>query len=242
MFYVDVINQSTVVDGPTLTKYCAAIQKQAIRDFAPIWGVGYGTNVALKTKPVPSVKTARHVTLLVLDDSDQAGALGYHDVDVHNNPLGKVFAKTDQRYGLSLSVTMSHEILEMLGDMYCLDGVQVSTSTWAAREMCDPCEADRYGYDIDGVVVSDFVTPAYFVPSLPGPYDFGGHIRQGMTLLPGGYVSLWSQSSGWTQQKADTAPGVVSRADTIGPQRIAQRALTALGMALLPVQADPAAG
>lgn len=242
MFYVDVINQSTIVDGPTLSRYCAAIQKQVIRDFAPVWGVGYGTNVAVKTKPVPSSGTTRHVTVMVLDSSDEPGALGYHDVDEHGNPLGKVFAKEDQKYGLALSVTMSHEVLEMLGDMYCTDGVQVSPSVWAAREMCDPCEADRYGYLIDGVLVSDFLTPAFFAPALPGPYDFTRHLAKGMTLLPGGYISLWSQSTGWTQQNAESAPGEVSRAHTIGVQRVAQRALTTLGMAMLPVQSDLAAG
>ena len=32
--------------------------------------------------------------MLVLDTSDQAGALGYHDVTPQGLPLGKVFAKT----------------------------------------------------------------------------------------------------------------------------------------------------
>lgn len=236
--YFDVLNQSTVVDNATLTHYCVAINRQIANDFAPVWGVGYGSSVQLRTKPLPSSHTARHVTVMVLDDSDTQGALGYHDVDEHNNPLAKVFAKTDQQYGLSLSVTLSHEILEMIGDMFVRDGVQVSTSTWAAREMCDPCEADRYGYEVDGVLVSDFLTPAYFVPGLPGPYDFKGYIRKPMTLLPGGYISLWSQSSGWTQQTAEAEPGTVSRVRTLGAQRHLQRQLSTLGMALLPVQDD----
>lgn len=234
--FIDVIDQSSVVDGPTLATYCAAIQKQARHDFAPIWGVGFDLNVSVRTAPVKSTGTTRHMTVYILDDSDVQGALGYHDVDALNNPYGRIFAKTDQRYGLSLSVTMSHEILEMLGDFFVLDGCQVSTSTWAAREMCDPCESDAYGYQIDGVLVSDFITPRYFVPSLPGPYDFGGHLKKGLTLLPGGYQSLWSQSTGWTQQQAQGAPGVASRAQTM--ERHVLRALTSLGMAMLPVQTD----
>ena len=31
-----------------------------------------------------------------------------------------------------------------------------------AYEVCDACEADQFGYDIDGVLVSDFVFPSWF--------------------------------------------------------------------------------
>lgn len=236
--YVDVLNKSTVVDGATIATYCAAIQKQVRNDYAPIWLGGYDIHVALKTAPVASTHTSRHITVAVLDDSDQAGALGYHDTDEHGNPLGKVFAKTDQRYGLAVSVTMSHEILEILGDPFTLDGIQTSPSVWAAREVGDPCEADEFGYTIDGVLVSDFVLPSYFVRGSAGPYDFRNHLKAPMTLLRGGYISLWSQSTGWTQQQAESAPGVASRAQTMHGGRHLQRALTALGMAMLPVQAD----
>jgi hypothetical protein len=54
--------------------------------------------------------------LSILDDSDQANALGYHDLTTDGLPIGKVFAGTDLKVGASWSVTASHELLEMLAD------------------------------------------------------------------------------------------------------------------------------
>jgi hypothetical protein len=233
MLYIDVINQTTMVEEAMLKEYCAAIQKQVRDHFAPIWGVGYYTNILVRNKPLANTKTARHMTVYILNDSDEPGALGYHDTDEHNNPLGKVFAKTDVDNGLSVSVTMSHEILEMIGDFWCRGGYQVNPSTWAASEVCDPPEADQWGYMIDGVLVSDFVTPEYFITGSDGPYDYMEHIRKPLQLLRGGYISLWSQSTGWIQQ-VERIPGVQSRSESMG--RHAQRQFTMLEKALLPVQ------
>jgi len=63
-----------------------------------------------------------------------------------------------------LSFDLSHEVIEMLIDPYFYtepDGVPL--------EACDPVELR--GYQIDGVVVSDFVTPAWFTVGARGPYD-----------------------------------------------------------------------
>ena len=51
-----------------------------------------------------------------LDDSDQASALGYHDMTSEGLPLGKVFGTTNLKFGTNWTVTASHELLEMLGD------------------------------------------------------------------------------------------------------------------------------
>ena len=50
------------------------------------------------------------------DNPDQAGALGYHEITSQGTPLGKVFAKLDLQSGASWTVTLSHELLEMLAD------------------------------------------------------------------------------------------------------------------------------
>lgn len=234
MLYIDVINHSTVVNDATIESYCEAIQRQVREHFAPVWGVGFYTHVTRRHVPMTSQKTARHMTVYILDDSDEPGALGYHDTDENNNPLGKVFAKTDLDHNLAVSVTMSHEILEMIGDFWCRGGYQINPSTWAAAEVCDPPEADRYGYQIDGVLVSDFVTPEYFIVGSDGPFDYMGYIHTPLTLLRGGYISLWSQSTGWIQQQAEQLPGVVSRANMMG--RHTQRQFTTLDQALLSVQ------
>jgi hypothetical protein len=187
---VAVINKSTVVDKATLSKYISALQTQVDRDFAPL----YGMSCKLST-----TYSVGDWVLLILDDSDQAGALGYHDVTSAGKPIGKVFAKTDREYGLSTSVTMSHELLEILGDAGCNLTAQMSDTTFCAYELCDPVEDDSLGYLINGVLVSDFVTPFYFMASPPsGKLDYCGYLTAPFSIAPGGYLAVWDGT--WGEQ------------------------------------------
>lgn len=54
--------------------------------------------------------------LVLLDTSDEAGYLGYHEATIDGMPLGKVFVKTAEAANRAWSVTASHELLEMLAD------------------------------------------------------------------------------------------------------------------------------
>ena len=150
---------------------------------------------------------------MVLDNSDQAGALGYHDMTPDGLPLGKVFAATDLQFGTQWTVTASHELLEMLGDpainltaltMTNFDLNQNVVGRLYAYEVCDACEADPDGYDINGVLVSDFVYPAWFESfRQTGSTQFDHQLRitDPFQLLPGGYISVYDMTSGtgWQQ-------------------------------------------
>lgn len=60
-------------------------------------------------------------------------------------------------------------------------------------EACDPSEVAKYGYTVNGVLVSDFYTPHFFDP-VAAPrvrYSFTGAITQPVEILDGGYVSWW---------------------------------------------------
>jgi hypothetical protein len=134
----------------------------------------------------------------VIDDPDQAGALGYHEMTVHGEPLGKVFARLDMQSGASWTVTLSHELLEMLADPWvnwCAEG---SDGRVYALEVCDAVEADALGYEIDGVLVSDFITPSWFEPTAADRVDFKRHISKPLQLASGGYISVLG-AKGWTQ-------------------------------------------
>lgn len=70
---------------------------------------------------------------------------------------------------------------------------------------CDAPEQDNFGYQINGVQVSDFVTPSWFEPSGVAPYDFQKHITAPFQILSGGYISLLDLSNlaaGWQQIQA----------------------------------------
>lgn len=174
----------------------AALQKQVDGDFGPAWHTGATLQfVASTAKPA-----ADPWVIAVLDNSDQAGALGYHDLTPAGLPLGKVFAGTDRQNNQQVSVTISHELLEMLGDPWINLTAQSDDGKFYAWESCDAVEADGLGYPIDGVIVSDFVTPHWFGHGA-GPVDFKNHVSKPFQLASGGYISVFdpANSQGWQQ-------------------------------------------
>ena len=180
-----------------------ALQIQVHEHFAPIWGI----DAEVTFYPKGALPRGSW-QLIILDNSDQAGALGYHDLTSEGLPLGKVFAGSDIKYGTSWSVTASHELLEMLGDpginLTVFVENKAGTGVLYAYENCDACEADNYAYLINGIKVSDFVFPSWFqIFHLPGTqYDYGKHIKQPFELLEGGYIGIYDieSGSGWQQK------------------------------------------
>jgi len=238
---VAVVNASSVLTDKQITPVIQALQVQVSTHFAPVWGTDAQLIQVLQGQKVP----AGAWQLVILDDSDTAGALGYHDLTSEGYPIGKVFAGTDMKYGNLWSVTASHELLEMLGDADINLTVQVDDTTFIAYENCDACEDDSLGYFIllkngPKVKVSDFVTPAWFMANPPAgaKLDFAGHISQPFQLLPGGYIGVWTPQGGWTQKTAegDTKAIKGSRAH-VGSRR--ERRRTPRHQWLL--SADPAA-
>jgi hypothetical protein len=62
------------------------------------------------------------------------------------------------------------------------------------------------GYPINGIQVSDFVTPAWFHPGEPGPYSFRSNVTQPLQLARGGYISWigFNSPNGWQQSTASS--------------------------------------
>lgn len=209
---IAIVNESTVITDEQLGPIVAALQIQVTRDFAPAYGVSATLEFFYKPNPLPPDAWV----IAVLDDSDQAGALGYHDLTKTGQPLGKVFAKTDVKYGDSVSVTLSHELLEMLGDPFINLCIQADDNLIYAYEVGDPVEADALGYQINGVQVSDFVLPAYFEASSEkaAQTDFTNHLngRRAPALTPDGYISKLDPKSGWTQINGQLTRASLERA------------------------------
>lgn len=200
---IAIINASTVVEDAELAACVKALQKQVDNDLVPAWGVPAELRFVPKGQgPLPG-----EWWLAILDDSDQAGALGYHDLTNDGLPISKAFAGSDIKYGVSWTVTVSHELLEMLIDPN-INLTVFDLGPFGARlyayEVCDACEADEFGYEIDGILVSDFVYPAWFESfRKPGSteFDHKGHITQPFELLKGGYIGVNDITSGlgWSQ-------------------------------------------
>jgi len=208
---IAVINASTVLKDSDVKAVVPALQTQVHRDFAAAWGIDADLTVVAKDSKPP----AGSWWLVILDDSDQAGALGYHDLTGAGLPLGKVFAGSDLKLGYQWTVTASHELLEMLADPDINLTAFVESSDKAgvlyAYEVCDACEADEFGYKINGTLVSDFVYPAWFESfrkKSSTQFDHGKRIKKPFGLLKGGYIGVYDviAGGGWHQITAEKGP------------------------------------
>lgn len=185
-------NRSTLVTDRQVDAMAAAIQTQLIRDVLPTWR-RYPCSVRRDT-----AAGAGDLRIDIMD-TIEAGVLGYHTEDGNGVISGVVGCKAilDAGGGIlaagtsgdSVSAVVSHEVLEAKLDpnanLYA-DTMGASPHGSAmAFELCDPVQAS--GYAIAGVWVSNFVTPSYFDPHGPGPWDHLGHLKGPFQLEAGGY-------------------------------------------------------
>ena len=192
---IAITNASTCLTDSQVEAVLPALQKQVSSDFQAYWDV----DCTLKFLGSDQLLPHGWWQIVVLDNSDQAGDLGYHELSSQNTPLGKVFAKLDLDSGSSWTVTLSHELLEMLADPWINWCVIGSDDKIYALEVADAVEADKLGYEIDGVLVSDFVTPAWFGPAEGDRLDFKQHVSKELELALGGYISVLQPKKGWVQ-------------------------------------------
>ena len=109
---ISIINESKLIAPAEVQTAVAALQRQVSEHFAPAWGVDATLSfVPAGSKPLPG-----SWWLVILDDSEDANTLGFHDLTDEAMPLGKVFVKTAQDAGVKWSITASHELLELLAD------------------------------------------------------------------------------------------------------------------------------
>jgi hypothetical protein len=191
-------NVALVSDSPSVgfndvTTVAAALQKQATRDFAPVWQVNATVTAFAKLEAVP----VDYWPVILRDDIDEPGAAGYH-TDDNGQPFSLV--QIDDNWPL----TASHEVLEMLADPFGSRTVAGSPPPQAPAniralkrvvylvEVCDPCEDNQFAYGVNGVTLSDFITPHYYDPTTHNGvrYSFQGAVTRPHTVLEGGYVSF----------------------------------------------------
>ena len=138
---------------------------------------------------------ARHVppgywVILVSDDLPMQGVVGIH-LDEKGQPYALV------RHSSSWSLAASHEVLEMLADPFgsrLVPGSSPKPGQGLVEmlvEVCDPVGSPDLAYAVNGVLVSDFITPDYHDPAaVPGVrYSFSGAIQRPRDIAPGGYLS-----------------------------------------------------
>ena len=186
-----IANRSQRVTDGDLKSIVNALALQLQRDVAPLLRVLVPSLDFVGSGAIP----AGTPSLVVFDTADQADALGYHDVGPDGLPYGKAFAGpvldnggTVKSGADSVSVTLSHELLEMLADPSANLWADAGDGSAYAYELCDPVEGDAYA--VRGVSVSSFVLGAWFDPQAPrtAKFDFLDKLPGPFTMTPGGYV------------------------------------------------------
>jgi hypothetical protein len=134
---IAVINEANAINNAEVQAMLPAFAHQWNTDLRPIWGVDDATFTCV---PKGSAPAEGAWWLVFLDNSDQAGALAYHDLTNEGLPLSKVFVKTIQADNASVSVGATHELCEMAVDPWLNSAYQDPRGVFWAGEICDPVE------------------------------------------------------------------------------------------------------
>lgn len=183
-----------------------AVNRQITEDFMPVWGSGRDLTLhAAAFDPAHpdtlSEETVRADGVLYLvDEASLPGALGYHDMNTAEAPVGFVFVLDPQ--GDEWTITLSHEALELIVDPTVNifvpgpDPRDRSNQLLHSYEVCDAVETTFY--DIDGIKVSNFVTPTYFREGdAPGTRnDFLGVGVASFDVIEGSHLGVVNLSTG----------------------------------------------
>lgn len=225
---VGLVDTTGKLNKQLLQSVAAALNYQVMHDLPQFWNVQATVLYPPDPKSIPSgVWPVNLVAKL------PPGEGGVH-MDKHNQPYSLVIANPGSD---EWTIDASHETIEMLVDPYgnrlqssqaigIVDGkIQDTTGQFNYLvEACDPCEADQYAYPIQGVAVSDFITPHFYDPATtPGTrYSFTGAIQSPRQVLPGGYISYIDLETEEWQQILWVDPNQPPTLNDLGPATAGQ--------------------
>jgi hypothetical protein len=194
---VGLTDRTREIDPRLVQEAAAALNIQVLDDLAQYWDV----KATVRYLPDPMVIPAEVWPVYLV------GELPEKLWGVHLDKKQKPYALVETVSGSNdWTIEASHEIIEMLVDP---SGNRLRTS-FAIEitpdkkirdtsgqfnylvEACDPCQGSRYAYSVQGIAVSDFITPHFYDPELTSGtrYSFGDHIPEPRRVLPGGYISF----------------------------------------------------
>jgi hypothetical protein len=193
---VGLVDKTGKLDPGLVESAAAALNVQVMRDLSQFWNVSATVRYLPHAKKIPV-----GVWPVFLVAKLPPGEGGVH-LDKKNQPYSLVIGSPDDD---EWTIDASHETLEMLVDPWGnrLQSSRAITISGNATEdasgefeylveACDPCEGNQYAYSIQGIAVSDFITPHFYDPVVTAGtrYSFGGNIKKPRQILPGGYISF----------------------------------------------------
>jgi hypothetical protein len=186
-------NKATTPLGVDFGALISAMQVFVDKYVVPVWNT-----------PAKLVKSTGYLkgawAIIFLDDADQPGALAYHDLTPDGLPQSKVFVRTTIKNGDLVSVSASHELVEMLVD----PAINMMTTgpdpkIIYAYESADPVET--LTFNVTGIPMTDFVYPSYFEDfHKPGSvkFDYLNKVTKPFQILSGGYQIIYKNGK-WSQ-------------------------------------------
>jgi hypothetical protein len=218
---IAVFNQSKRITDKEALEMTKAVATQVRIDAAPIWDkapaavIYYGT-VAPGTEKVPShvPEEAHGITIVDAIPDEPKGVLGYHTENQGGKIWGIVAASPSLDSGAkaltgdwSVASILSHEVLEMFVDPNCNLWASDDKGKVYSLEVCDPVEAPTYV--VNGVSVSNFVTPAWFDPLAAKNgkthFDKSNQLKKPFTCLQTGYM-VYATEGKERQDQGDRMP------------------------------------
>ena len=204
---ISTINFSQL-DDRVVQRAIRAVNRQITEDFSGVWGSDWElvlhASAANPNDPdnLPNEPVRGAGVLYLVDESTLPGALGYHFINGAEVPFGFVFVLDPG--GNEWTITLSHEALEMIIDPTAnvlVPGPDPRNPAGGnivlhAYEVCDAVE--RTSYDIDGIAVSNFITPNWFfegdAPATRN--DFLGVGVQSFLATPGSHLAFFDLNQG----------------------------------------------
>jgi hypothetical protein len=202
--HLALVSQVGALKAGDLNRVAAALQKQIQVGLKPTWNVDATIESFDKLENVP----AGYWPIIVKGETDLPAGAGAFHTQKDGHPLAVVGYDADVDLW---TLAASQEMLEMLVDpagnrlKLCrspnpADGDKVVN---VLVEISQPVEGIEHSYRIDGVVVSDFVTPSFYDATVKSgiKYSYTGAAVDPLKILKAGYIS-WIDpvSKEWYQQ------------------------------------------
>jgi hypothetical protein len=189
-------NYGGALTPDVLQNIAVAVSWQLNTDVAAEWG-GIGTH-SVRVGTDQNDLSAGEVAVWIQDSlPDAPGAAGYHERGADGSSdayIGRDGSNSLTTGSSALSVTISHECCETVGDPPANFWADRGDGNEEALELCDRVEDQVYDAP-NGVAVSDFLLRAAFDPGAQGPYDKLDALKKATDMTPGGYVILRTASS-----------------------------------------------
>jgi hypothetical protein len=177
------------LSAESLAHIAEAVQDQLNGEASDEWGGKTGVRVG--SGPT-DIQPGERVYSFVATLPNAPGASAYHDINGQGVPVAFCAVTTcDSVLGTAnaVSVDVSHEMLEVLGDEGCNQYADDGAGTMHAHELCDPVEMQTYTKACsDGTVVylSNFVLRSWFISGAAGPYEYMTQAGLSGAVPPGG--------------------------------------------------------